>query len=68
MLPNLERIATALYVTLEAQKTERDEISQVDLYITKIKPHISVEQARIALEQEAGIRNKAKILVQSREK
>lgn len=62
---DLERIATALYATLEAQKTKREEISQVVSYITKIKPHISSEQARIALEQEAQINDKAKELAQS---
>lgn len=64
-IADLERIATALYVTLEAQETGRKEISQVALYITEIKPHISSEQARIALEQEAEIRDKAKELAQS---
>ena len=62
---DLERIATALYVTLEAQETKPEEKSRMVSYITEIKPHISSDQARIALEQEAEIRDKAKLLAQS---
>ncbi len=62
---DLERIATALYVILEKGKTGREETSKMALYITKLKPHISSEQACTALEQESQIRDKAKALAQS---
>lgn len=62
---DLERVATALYVTLEAQQNEPKLTSEKATYITKIKPHISVEQAHIALEKEAQISIKAKELIQS---
>jgi len=61
----LERLSTALYVILEKGKTGPEEISQIVSYITELKPHISSEQARTALEQEAEIRNKAKELAKS---
>jgi uncharacterized protein YwgA len=64
-IAELERVATALYATLETQKTKHEGKSQIVSYITKIKPHISSDQASIAIEQEAKIRNKAKQLVQS---
>jgi len=62
---DLERIATVLYVILEKGKTGREETSQMALYITKLKPHISSEQACTALEQESQIRDKAKELAKS---
>lgn len=62
---DLERIGTALYVVLEKGETERVEKSQMVSYMTKLKPHISSEQARSALEEESQIRGKAKLLAQS---
>jgi len=60
---DLERVATALYVILKTEN--REKTSDMASYINKIKPHISVEKAHIALEQEATINHKAKELIQS---
>lgn len=60
---DLERIATALYVILKTEKHEKT--SDMASYINKIKPHISVEKAHIALEREAKISHKARELIQS---
>jgi hypothetical protein len=46
---DLERLATALFVTLEIQGGA--DVERRANYITQLKPHISLEQARRALEE-----------------
>jgi len=58
----LERIATAVYFTLNPSKTTDDTVSQAD-QIHKLKPHIPLEAARDSLENGNRIRHKASQLV-----
>jgi hypothetical protein len=60
---DLERTATALYVTLKDTTLGDDKIEERALLINKLKPHISIENARLSLENGKGIREKAKSLV-----
>lgn len=60
---DLERTATALYVTLKDTTLGDDKIEERALLINKLKPHISIENARLSLENGKEIREKAKSLV-----
>lgn len=62
---DLERIATALYVTLEAQRSGNDNVEYKTSRIHTLKPHILLEKARRALENESQIAKKARKLVEA---
>jgi uncharacterized protein YwgA len=61
----LERLATALYVTLNDTTPGHEEIEERASRINKIKPHISVEDARRSLENRWKISNRAKKFIQA---
>jgi len=61
----LERLATALYVTLNDTAPSHDEIEERSYRINKLKPHISVEDARRSIENRWEISNRAKKLIQA---
>ena len=62
---DLERTATALYVTLKDTTLGDDKIEERSYRINKLKPHISVEDARRSLENRWKISNRAKKLIQA---
>ncbi len=61
----LERIATALYVSLNDSTPAKDAIEERASCINKLKPHISVHEARRSLESRWEISNRAVKLVQT---
>jgi uncharacterized protein YwgA len=61
----LERVATALYVSLKAQAEESINIGDKAAYLHKLKPHISLEEAGLALEDWSNISDRARDLVEA---
>ncbi|MBN1803969.1 MAG: hypothetical protein JW837_01840 [Sedimentisphaerales bacterium] len=61
----LERLATALYVTLNDTTPDHDEIEERASRINKLKPHISLEDARRSLENRWKISSRAKKFIQA---
>lgn len=61
----LERLATALYVTLNDTAPSHDQIKERASRINKLKPHISVEDAHRSIENRWTISNRAKKLIQA---
>jgi hypothetical protein len=55
----LERIATALYVTLNDKNWKKERIDKKAFRIHKLKPHISLEQAQHSLQRGFEIRDRA---------
>jgi uncharacterized protein YwgA len=54
LVPELERLSTALYVTLKGDCGDNEERAQL---INQLKPHVSIEQAREALQEMDKIRS-----------
>jgi hypothetical protein len=61
----LERIATALYVSLSDSTRGDDVINERAAWITKVKPHISLVEAHRSLESRWEIANRALKFVQT---
>jgi len=55
----LERIATALYVTLKDINRKKERIDKRASRINKLKPHISIDQAQQSLQRGREIRSRA---------
>jgi hypothetical protein len=62
---DLESLATALYFAIQHSNVRSANIDRKASYIHHLKPHISLEQAHIALQREEQISNKARDLVGS---
>lgn len=62
---DLESLATAFYFDIQHSNVRSANIDRKASYIHHLKPHISLEQARIALQREEQISNKARDLVGS---